>query len=73
MTNDLTELFNAHVQELTRMMEAGDGFATKTIAAMALLMEGWRPGDPDPSDEGPDGGGGEKVVDLSAWIARLAA
>jgi hypothetical protein len=71
---ELTLRFSDHVAELERRALAGDEFATRSLCAMVLLKEGWRPGDPDPSDgDGP--GGGESienhnVIDL---MGRLAA
>lgn len=59
--NELDQSFFDHVDELTRMSDGGDELATRSLAAMALLAEGWRPGDPDP-DNGPDGDGGEPNV-----------
>lgn len=73
MTNDLTRHYNEHVAELVRRADLGDQFAGKTLAALSLLNYGWRPGDPDPADGPDDDGGGESVVDLSAYAARLAA
>ena len=65
-----SELFKAHIDELERMAEADDWFAAKSLACMALLIDGWRYGDPDPVDP-PDGGG--EIIDLSAYRRRLAA
>lgn len=64
-----------HIDELERRAMAGDEFATRSLCAMVLLKEGWRPGDPDPDpeDDGPDGGEtvfDDNVIDL---VARLAA
>lgn len=61
MNQTITEIFLQHVKILTGMSERGDEVATRSLAAMALLAEGWRPGDPDP-DNGPDGDGGEPNV-----------
>jgi hypothetical protein len=49
--------FIAHVKELERLAIEGDGSAAKSLACMALLAEGFRPGD----------GGGE-VIDISAFL-----
>lgn len=38
------------VSELTERNELGDEFARKVIGAMALLISGWRYGDPEPED-----------------------
>ena len=54
--------FMAHVRDLERLSIAGDLHASKSLACMALLVEGWRPTDPD---------GGE-VIDLMPYL-RLAA
>lgn len=53
--------FNAHVRELERRAIDGDHDAAKSLACMALLVDGWR----------PDGDGGE-VIDLLPYL-RLAA
>lgn len=66
-TND----YFAHVEELIRRMDEGDEFATKSVAALALLISGWRPGDPDPTDD-PDDDGGEPLPNVRA-ILRLVA
>jgi hypothetical protein len=73
-----SELFKAHVDELTRRVEEHDDvFAQKSLACLALLAEGWRYGDPDPTDPPPDGGcdvdDDEDVIDLSAYRLKLAA
>lgn len=61
-----TEAFTKHVMELQERAETGDGLAIKSLSAIALVLEGWRPGDPDPD-------GGEPVDDLSVLRAKLAA
>jgi hypothetical protein len=66
--------FSEHIDELERRAMAGDDFATRSLCAMVLLKEGWRPGDPDPEDDGGPGDGEEvenhNIIDL---VARLAA
>ncbi len=59
--SELDQIFFDHVEVLTGMSERGDEVATRSLAAMALLANGWRPGDPDP-DRGPDDDGGEPNV-----------
>ena len=66
-----SEAFKAHVDELERRAEGGDSFAAKSLAALALLAEGWRYGDPDPTDPPPDDGG--EPINLAAYRLRLAA
>jgi hypothetical protein len=68
----ISELFKGHVDELLRRANSGDEFAGKSLACLSLLTDGWRYGDPDPTDPPPDGGG-EPVIDLSAYRKRLAA
>ena len=67
----LTDHFMAHVRHLEAMATNGDETAARSLAAIALLCEGWAPGSDDPS--GPDDDGGHEVVDLAAWRDRLAA
>lgn len=65
--------YEEHVTELERRAIAGDEFAVRSLACMVLLKEGWKPGDPDPSDDDPDGGErkfDDNVIDL---MGRLAA
>jgi hypothetical protein len=70
----VAKAFSEHVDELERRALAGDDFATRSLAAMVLLKEGWRPGDPDPTDDDDPGGGeyveNHNVIDL---MGRLAA
>lgn len=56
----LTDHYYEHISGLVSRMNDGDHDATKTIGAIVLLLEGWRPGDPDPSG-GDDPGGGELI------------
>lgn len=51
--------FIAHVKELEKLAIEGDGSAAKSLACMALLAEGFRPG---------DGGGGGEVIYISAFL-----
>jgi hypothetical protein len=69
----ISELYREHVEELQRLASCGDEFATKSLACLALVCEGWRYGDPDPEDDGPDDDGGETVVHLDDWRMRIAA
>jgi len=61
----LTDHFTALVLSLETRAIAGDEEATKMLGALALLREGWRPGDPDPS--GPNDPGGGELVDFAMW------
>lgn len=63
-----------HIDELERRAIAGDDFAVKSLACMVLLKEGWKPGDPDPTDD-DDPDGGERVFDDNVidLMGRLAA
>jgi len=68
---NLSEAFRDHVEELERRAIYGDGFAAKSLDAIALVVTGWRYGDPDPSDD-PDGGGCE-IIDLNERRGAVAA
>lgn len=76
-----SELFKEHIDELLRLAEENeDLMARKSLACMSLLAEGWRFGDPDPVDPGPDGGGEKHPTniirlpsgDVGAIIRRAA-
>lgn len=67
-----SQAYKALVDELMAKAETGDPLAARCLAALSLVCEGWRYGDPDPTDPPPDGGG-ETVIDLSAYRAKLAA
>jgi hypothetical protein len=71
MSFTTSDAFKAHIDDAMARAEAGDPFAARALSAMALLISGWRYGDPDPSD-GPDGDG-ETVIDLEAYRLKLAA
>jgi hypothetical protein len=64
--------YKALIDELLQKVEAGDDLATRCLAALSLVCEGWRYGDSDPSDDPPKGDG-ESVIDLSAYRRKLAA
>jgi len=64
----LTDHYDAHVRRLESMAPTDDD-AARSLACLTLLMQGWRPGDPDPRDD-PDPPDGE-VVDI--YLYRLAA
>ena len=55
--------FVAHVKDLEQKAIDGDRHAVKSLACMALLVEGWRPSNPD--------GGGE-VIDLMPYLKMAA-
>jgi len=65
-----SEHFKAHILVLEAKALSGDEFAAQSLSAMALLVSGWRYGDPDPVDTPPDGGG--EVVNLD-YFRRIAA
>lgn len=67
---ETSRLYREHVERLLAAAEDGDETAARSLACLALVCEGWRYGDPDPT-EPPDGGC--DVINLSAWRARLAA
>ena len=54
-------------EQLRALAEAGDVMATRSLCCLELLCQGWRYGDPDPSDDEPPPSGGT-IVEL-----RLAA
>lgn len=53
-TYECTFAYKTLTDALVRRMLDGEDEAARIVAAMALLIEGWRPGDPDPSDLPPD-------------------
>lgn len=61
----LTDHYTALVLALESSASAGDEHAARVLGAMALLCEGWRPGDPDPA--GPDDPGDGEVIDFTTW------
>lgn len=63
MDAETNAAFLAHVKDLEARAIDGEQHAAKTLACMALLVEGWRPSDPD--------GGGE-VIDLTPYL-KIAA
>ena len=63
MTKTTRELFEEHVNFILTQALLGDAVAAKTLACMALLVDGFPPED----------GEGEPVIDLAAWRVRLAA
>lgn len=73
----VSELYREHVEFLERMAEAGCETSTKSLACLSLLAEGWRYGDPDPVDDGPDDDGGQPLepgarVVVSLMLRRAA-
>jgi hypothetical protein len=56
--------FRDHIAKLGKLAEGGDKDAIRSLACMALLVEGWRCSPDDPDD-------GEKIIDFSQ--CRLAA
>lgn len=63
---ETSRLYREHVETLLAAAEAGDEIAARSLACLALVCEGWRYGDPDPTDPPDDGGG--NVIDLSAYL-----
>lgn len=55
--------FVAHIRKLEAMAIAGDETSVRSLACMALLVEGHRPG--------PNDGGGCEIITLSQY--RLVA
>ncbi len=68
----ISEMFKAHVDRLTELSDAGDDVATRSLAALALLASGWRYGDPDPKDGGPDDNGGLPLPENVIQFRRAA-
>lgn len=66
----VSEAFRKHIEELESRAIYGDMFAAQSLDAIALVVTGWRYGDPDPTDD-PDGGG--EVVDLVQYRKAVAA
>ena len=70
----VSDHYRAHVELLERLAEAGCEMSAKSLAALALLAEGWRYGDPDPVDDTPpDGDDGEPVRKSNVALLRRAA
>ena len=57
--------FVAHVKKIEAQAIAGDEDATRSLACMALLAEGWRP-------SGSNDDGGCEIIDLAPYL-KLAA
>lgn len=60
----LTDAFMAHIADLERRGIAGDDGSIRSLGAILLLMQGWRPGDDEPD-------GGYKPVDLAVYRLKL--
>lgn len=67
-----SEAYKVLVDELVAKAEAGDALAVRCLSALSLVCEGWRYGDPDPTDDPPPSDGGEPI-NLAAYRLRLAA
>lgn len=63
MDAETNAAFVAHVKDLEARAIDGELHAVKSLACMALLVDGWRPSDPD--------GGGE-VIDLMPYLKLVA-
>jgi hypothetical protein len=79
--NSATQAFYDHVQILRGLAEdCADEprmlDAIRTLGGFCLLLEGWRPNDPDPTDDDPDpgdeAGADPGVIDLRKWRAAVA-
>ncbi len=57
----LSDHFKAHIDALERLASEGDEMSIRSLAAINLIHAGWRYGDPDPDDGGPDDDGGLPV------------
>ena len=68
---ETSKAYKALVDELLEKAEQDDLFAIRCLGAMSLLAEGWRYGDPDPTDPPSDGGG--EPINLAAYRLKLAA
>lgn len=69
--SETSKAYKTLVDDLVKRGEAGDTLAVRCLSAMSLLCEGWRYGDPDPTDPPPSNGG--EPVNLAAYRLRLAA
>lgn len=68
---EVTRAYTDHLENVVERAENGDLDAVRTLGCVALLLDGWVPGDPDPSnDPGPDGG---NVIELRKFIMDRAA
>lgn len=70
MSKRCTEVYNDHIGQIAKQAQSGDMHAVVTISIISLLLNGWRPGDPDPEDD-PNGGG--EPIDFSFYRERRAA
>lgn len=61
----ISELYLAHIEDLTARADRGDESARKTLACISLITSGWRYGDPDPDES-------EATLRESAKIIRMA-
>ena len=59
-----SEAYKALVGDLREKAETGDMRANQILSAFALLIEGWRYGDPDPTDDDDPDGGESNVIQL---------
>ena len=66
-----SKAYKALVDELVEKAEAGDMLAVRCLSALSLVCEGWRYGDPDPTDPPPSDGG--EPINLAAYRLRLVA
>ena len=74
MSYQISASFKQHIADLILLSECNDIVAKKSLACLSLLSDGWRYGDPDPSDSPPDGGGEEhpNVIFFNSLRRRAA-
>lgn len=72
MDEETNAAFVAHVEALLALSLGGDAMATRSLACMALLVEGHRPGPPEGDGE-PVQDERDNVIDFAPFLGRLAA
>jgi hypothetical protein len=74
-TMTLTEHFYSHIRVMQILAETGCELSIRSLSAIALLLDNWRPGDPDPSDgsDSDESVPAADVIDLSAYRTKLRA
>ena len=61
--------FRAHIERLVEQGSQGNEDAIRSLACMALIIEGWRPEPPEPGETIDN----SAVIDLTAYRFKLAA
>lgn len=56
----LLDAYDAHIRALEAAAPT-DETAARSLACITLLIQGWRPGDPDPREDDDPPGGGEVI------------